>query len=206
MGPHLPRAALIAAVVVLGGCVAPPTRAHGSANDSSGSSAANAFLLESPAFASGESLPKEVTCDGRGTSPPLSIRDAPNRTISVAIEVVDPDAPIPVDAVRSPFTHWILWNTPLDRGTATFRPGAVPNGTIQGTNSNGTIGYEPPCPPVGSPQHRYVFEALALDVRLNLSTSAQRADLDSALRGHVLANATLMGLYARPLPALANGL
>ena len=68
-------------------------------------------------------------------------------------------------------------------------------GGAQGTNDFRKIGYGGPCPPSGT--HRYFFKLYALDTQLKLSSTATKADVESAMSGHVLAQAALMGRYAR---------
>jgi Raf kinase inhibitor-like YbhB/YbcL family protein len=74
---------------------------------------------------------------------------------------------------------------------------AEPDGDIrQGRNSFRKIGYNGPCPPPGKP-HRYYFKLYALDVELALSESTDKAALEKAMQGHILAQAQLMGRYGR---------
>jgi Raf kinase inhibitor-like YbhB/YbcL family protein len=72
----------------------------------------------------------------------------------------------------------------------------LPNGTAQGTNDFGRVGYGGPSPPPGKP-HRYFFKLYALDRPLDLQLGASRAQLLAAVKGHVLGEAQLMGTYAR---------
>lgn len=57
-----------------------------------------------------------------------------------------------------------------------------------------------PCPPQGSPPHRYVFTLHALDAPLDLPEGSSRQELEDAIDGRVLATTTLTGLYARAIP------
>jgi len=105
----------------------------------------------------------------------------------------DPDAPARV------WVHWLLYDLPatereLPEGVA--RKGELPSGARQGRNDFGKPGYGGPCPPAG-PAHRYYFRLYALDAKLELGGGATRADLERAMRGHVLAHAELMGRYRR---------
>ena len=65
----------------------------------------------------------------------------------------------------------------------------------QGTNDFGKSGYGGPCPPSGT--HRYFFKIFALDQKLELKAGAKRAELDSAMKGHIIAQGELMGRYTR---------
>lgn len=151
------------------------------------------WQLESSAFAAGATIPREHTCDGADRSPPLSWGPPPEKTQSLALIMHDPDAP------RGDWVHWVSFNLPpqvrqLDLGVP---PDAeLPNGARQGLNDFGRVGYGGPCPPRG-PAHRYFFRLYALDTRLSLPARSTRAQVESAMRGHVLAQTELMGRYSR---------
>jgi len=151
------------------------------------------FELSSIAFEQGQAIPKQATADGQNVSPPFQWSDAPEATRSFALICEDHDAP------RGTFTHWILFNIPADsRELGEGIPAALnlPNGTAQGTNDFGKTGYGGPSPPPGKP-HRYFFRLYALDRALHLSGGATKDQLLSTIKGHVLADADLMGIYGR---------
>ncbi len=143
--------------------------------------------LTSSAFANEEKIPVDYTCDGKKVHPPLSISGVPDGTKSFAIIVDDPDAP------AGTFTHWVIWN--IDAGTAQIASGVIPERSIEGTNSAGRTGYTPPCPPTGS--HRYFFTLFALDTTIGLDGKAKKADLEAAMKGHILEQTNLIGSYGR---------
>lgn len=157
------------------------------------------FSIVSPAFADFGYIPQEYSCDGAGRSPALVVAGSPSGTASVALVANDPDAPVPVIVLARNFTHWTVWNAPVD---ATFPAGSPPPGAVEGLSSAGSVGWTPPCPPPGSPPHRYQFLAFALDATLDLERGARRSELESAMRGHVLAKATLTGCYMRLVASL----
>jgi hypothetical protein len=66
----------------------------------------------------------------------------------------------------------------------------------QGNNDFRKPGYGGPCPPKGS-IHRYFFKVYALDVLLNLKPGSVKADVEKAMRGHILVQGQLMGKYGR---------
>ena len=150
------------------------------------------FELTSPAFAHGEPIPRKYTCDGEDISPPLRWSDPPQGTQSLALIADDPDAPI------GTWIHWVLYNLPAEtRGLPeTIPPDAdLPDGSQHGQNSWRRLGYGGPCPPSGT--HRYFFKLYALDAVLDLVASASKKQLLRAMERHVLAQAELMGVYAR---------
>lgn len=150
------------------------------------------FSLSSPAFVQGATIPPKYTCDESDQSPPLNWTGAPASVQSFALIMDDPDAP------AGTWVHWLIFNIPAN---ATGLPENMPtdptlvDGSIQGTNSWGRIGYGGPCPPSG--QHRYFFKLYALDARLSLDSKAAKPDLLKAMEGHILAQTELMGVYRR---------
>jgi Raf kinase inhibitor-like YbhB/YbcL family protein len=149
--------------------------------------------VTSAAFRHGDSIPKRHTCDGEDVSPELSWRGVPDGTETFALIMDDPDAP------RGVFTHWVYYNMPgLLRALPediekTERPD--PGGT-QGINDFGNVGYNGPCPPPG-PAHRYHLIMYAVDQVLKPPLGATKRELRAAMKGHVLAQGELVGLYKR---------
>lgn len=151
--------------------------------------------ISSPAFADGGPIPRAHTCDGADLSPPLLWEGAPAGTKSFALVVDDPDAP------NGTWVHWVLYG--LD-GTVSNLPAGLPTTPqitgpvrgVQGLNDFRRSGYGGPCPPPGRP-HRYVFTLHALDTSLSLPPGASKAVLLDAMKGHVLADARMIGTYGR---------
>ncbi len=149
--------------------------------------------LTSPAFKEGESIPSRHTCDGEDASPALKWSGVPGDAKSLALICDDPDAP------AGTWVHWVLYDLPP---SVTELPEALPasevtpQGAKQGTNDFRRVGYGGPCPPPGKP-HRYFFKLYALDAVLNLKPRATKQELESAIKGHVLAEGQLMGTYKR---------
>lgn len=141
--------------------------------------------LTSSAFTHEGTIPQQYTCDGSDVSPPLGIAEVPAGTMSLALVMDDPDAP------RGTWDHWVAFNIPVATDIAED-VGSLGKG---GKNSWGRVGYGGPCPPSGI--HRYFFTVYALDTDLALQEGAGKAAVFDALKGHVLAEATLMGRYSR---------
>ena len=151
------------------------------------------MLLTSSAFPEGAEIPSYYTGEGENASPELSWQDAPRQTKSFALVVHDPDAP-----VSGGFTHWVLYNIPSEAGRVEEKVPAeeqLPGLGMQGKNDFGKIGYLGPAPPSGT--HRYFFRLFALDRMLDLPPGATHKQLSAATKGHILAQAELMGIYER---------
>ena len=149
-----------------------------------------AFSLTSSAFQNDSFIPSKYTCDGdRTLSPPLSISDTPAGTASLALIMDDPD--VPKNLMPSGvFDHWLIWNLPATtRGFAEAAPEAK-----TGLNGMGQQGYMGPCPP--DREHRYFFKLYALDTNLTARIT-NKAELEAAMKGHILEQAELIGRYAR---------
>ena len=150
------------------------------------------FSLTSPAFSEGEAIPSQHTCDGANGSPRLQWTDPPAGTKSFACISDDPDAK------AGTWVHWVVYHIPP---SVRELPEAMPadveltNGTRQGMTDFGLPGYGGPCPPSGT--HRYCFTLYALDTTLSLPLGATKRQLEDAMQGHIVAQATLMGTYRR---------
>jgi Raf kinase inhibitor-like YbhB/YbcL family protein len=156
-----------------------------------------AMTLRSDAFADGQPIPRRYTEDGEDLSPPLAWSGPPDGTRELALIVDDPDAPR-----AKPWVHWVLYKIPADVRTLTEglpRTPAldIPPGARQGKNSWGTVGYRGPAPPKGHGTHHYHFRLYALDRPLAVAQGLDKSGLLEATRGHVLAEAELVGTYER---------
>lgn len=154
------------------------------------------FILSSPAFKAGGAIPARYTCKGADISPPLTWQGAPAATRSFALIVDDPDAPDPA-APKRVWVHWVVYDIPADIGALPegASPHALPRGAREGRNDGGETGYSGPCPPIG--RHRYFFKLYALGTTLpDLGPNATKADLERAMKGHVLGGVELIGTFA----------
>lgn len=152
-----------------------------------------AFEMKSSAFNPGQPIPVKYSCDGTDLSVPLSWTDPPSGVKSFALIADDPDAPM------GTWVHWVLYDLPaetraLDEGVP--KKDALRDGSKQGRNDFGRIGYGGPCPPPGKP-HRYFFKLYALDKKIGLRPQATKPELLDALKNHILTEAQLMGTYQR---------
>lgn len=143
--------------------------------------------LTSKAFTEGGEIPNKYASDGQNISPPLAWSDVPKEAKSLALIVEDPDAP------SGTFVHWVIVDLPpttkeLPEGISKPRGGHV------GLNDWKHAEWGGPAPPRG--RHRYVFRLYALDRELGLAKPTKR-ELDAAIAGHVLAQASLTGTYQK---------
>jgi Raf kinase inhibitor-like YbhB/YbcL family protein len=149
--------------------------------------------LSSADFEAGSEIPGYFTSDGENASPELSWKDAPEQTKSFVLIVHDPDAPR-----TGGFTHWVIYDMGPDTGHLEQN---VPHGEhipgvgTQGKNDAEKLGYVGPAPPSGT--HRYFFRLFALDAPLNLPPGATHKQVNAAMKGHILAQAELMGTYEK---------
>jgi Raf kinase inhibitor-like YbhB/YbcL family protein len=146
-----------------------------------------AIRVTSPAFQSNGHIPRQYTCDGKDINPPLMIANCPQGTRSIALICDDPDAPVGI------WVHWVIWN--IDPGVKEIKENTVPQGAVEGMNDFRKHAYGGPCPPSGT--HRYFFKVYALDSMLNISPNSTKADLEKAMKGHILGQGQLVGLYKR---------
>ena len=149
--------------------------------------------LTSGAFEEGAPIPARYTADDRDVSPPLRWTGAPEGAKSFVLLCDDPDAP------AGTWVHWVLYNVPggsreLTEGIPALAD--LPDGSRQGVNDFRRVGYGGPSPPPGK-AHRYFFRLYALDGLLKLAGQPRKGDVTAAMKGHVLAEAQLMGTYQR---------
>ena len=152
--------------------------------------------IKSLGFTDDAEMPAEYTCEGEDVSPALEWVEVPSGAKSLALIVDDPDAPDP-KAPKRTWVHWVLYNLPPDsRGLPrAVAPSALPKGTLEGVNDWKRTGYGGPCPPIG--RHRYFHKLYALDVVLADLSRPDKAKLERAMEGHVIAQAQLIGTYLK---------
>jgi Raf kinase inhibitor-like YbhB/YbcL family protein len=153
-----------------------------------------AMNLASSAFSHNGAIPKKHTCDGSDSSPPLSWSGVPTQAKSLVLIVDDPDAPDPA-APKMTWVHWVLYNLPPSAGGLAEGVTSLPAGTAEGTNDWQRTGYGGPCPPVG--RHRYFHKLYALDTLVQGLSRPNKAAIERAMQGHIIARAELIGTYER---------
>ena len=148
--------------------------------------------IKSTSFNHEDMIPAKYTCDGQNISPPLSWSGASEKTKSFALICDDPDAPVGL------WVHWVFFDIPASVNSLpekTSRQEEIAGLGKNGKNTSGRHGYDGPCPPGGT--HRYYFKLYALDTILNLKPGLTKDELLAAMKGHVLAEAQVMGKYKR---------
>jgi Raf kinase inhibitor-like YbhB/YbcL family protein len=178
---------------LLTGLVAKPVlHARAAVAQSAAQKQAEAKLqLTSSSFEADSALPAKYTCDGTDVSPALAWTEPPAGTQSFALVVDDPDVP------KKTVIHWLIYDLPavtreLPEGVPT--KANLPDGSRQGKNDHGKIGYSGPCPPPGA-AHHYFFKLYALDYKTGLKPKATVADVEKAIKGHILAQAELIARF-----------
>jgi hypothetical protein len=159
-----------------------------------------AMRLTSSSFADGSVIPDKYTQQAGpdAISPQLVWSNVPPGTQTFALLFHDPD--VAINKKLEDVTHWIAWNIP---GTATSLAEAVKadatlaDGTVQGKNRGGRVGYMGPGAPANAPEHHYTFELFALDTKLDLGPDASRDDVMKAIDGHILSKAVWEGRFHR---------
>ncbi len=173
----------------------------------------SSIIFTSPTFHEKRRIGKKHTCteisaNVPNISPPLGWENLPEGTVSLALTMDS------LEVEGAERVHWVMWNMPptltaLEENVD--HADVLPDGTAQGTNGKGEVGYLGPCPPAivsgfgeaGSATHKqganvegiekYFFKLYALDTKLELPPSTTKADLLKAMDGHILAAGDLEG-------------
>ncbi len=152
--------------------------------------------VRSPAFKPGARWPRQFTADGKDISPPVQWIHVPPHVKSFAVIVEDTDAPGP-----QAFIHWVIWDIPatargLPAGVKTVLCPKSPQGSRQGKNNFGNIGYGGPAPPPGKLHHYHIL-VYALNNMPHVPAGATAKRLILAMDGHLVAWGHMVGLYGR---------
>lgn len=147
--------------------------------------------LTSTAFDYGATIPAKYTCDSDNINPPLRFDDVPGEAKSLVLILEDPDVPrnLRKDGM---WDHWVVYDIPPD--VREIAEHAEPPG-VYGAGTSGSQKYQGPCPP--DREHRYFFKLFALDAKLDLPPKSPKSRVQEVMKGHILAQAELMGRYSR---------
>ena len=177
------------------------------------------IVFTSPVFNEKRRIPKTHTCteisaNVPNISPPLAWEGLPDGAVSLALIVHS------LEVEGEERVHWVMWNMPptlagLEEGVE--HAAKLADGTAQGTNGVGEVGYFGPCPSViiqgsggqgGGQKKRdieqYYFKLYALDTMLDLPSSTTKADLLKAIDGHILASGELVGERQGPIKVIEH--
>ena len=138
-------------------------------------------------FENNGTIPSRYTCDGRDINPPFDITGVPARTKSLILIMDDPDA------VFGTWVHWVVSN--INPKISKIEEGETPKEAIECRTSFGQPGYGGPCPPGGT--HHYFFKLYALGTKLNITSVETKEGIEKLMKGHILAQAEIVGLYSR---------
>lgn len=133
--------------------------------------AAMVLTLTAP-WADGETIPDQFRCAGPDASPEISWTGVPDGTQSLALVLVDEDAP--------DYVHWVVAN--IDPSTTALLAGSVDPNAVQATNSAGSVGFAGPCPPAGE-SHAYSLTLYALDQVLEVQNGDEGVAMQDAIYG-----------------------
>jgi Raf kinase inhibitor-like YbhB/YbcL family protein len=157
------------------------------------------LTLTTTAFPDGGIIPPKYTqLSANPVSPQLDWTNVPDNVVSFALIMHDPDT-APQRKVED-ILHWMTFNIP---GTVRSLPEGVPanatlpDGTVQAKSFRGAVGYMGPGAGAQGPYHHYTWELYALDIKLDLTPDATRADVLKAMDGHVVAKAAMHGRFHR---------
>lgn len=133
---------------------------------------ATVVLTLSAPWADGETLPDQFRCAGPESSPEISWTGVPAEAKSLALVLIDEDAP--------DYVHWVVAN--IDPSTTTLLAGSVDPNAVQAKNSAGSVGFAGPCPPAGE-THQYSLSLYALDQVLEVQNGDDGAAMQDAIYG-----------------------
>lgn len=149
--------------------------------------------VTSKAFINEGTIPVKYTCAGENVSPPLTIRNIPFGTRTLALIVEHPNTS------KGDMTEWIAWNIIPD---GVISEDNLPG--ITGKNSGGMRSYTGACPKDLQGLHHYKFRIYAIDKTLKLDKESDRAALEAAMAGHILETAELTAHFgSEAIPPVA---
>jgi Raf kinase inhibitor-like YbhB/YbcL family protein len=186
-------------IALLTGCVnapaataiVPPTNTTESITSPISQQQTSGFTLTSTDVADGGRLPIEYTCDGDGSTLPLTWSGAPDGTQSYAVIMHHVAAP---DEIH---WYWVLYNIPAEMTSLPKNVSGI--GTLGNNINNGLVEYSPPCSQ-GPGDKEYIYTVYALSAQPQITVAAEevnRAVMLDAIKDITLASAELHTIYAR---------
>lgn len=138
--------------------------------------------VDSPQLRDGKPLPREYSCKGPGTSPPLRWSSEPLPDAkSIAVVVDDNNA-------SSAAVHWVMYN--IDPRTTLLGEDAAsspPLDSSQAKVTGGKAGYQPPCQPEGN----YRFSVYVLSERVVFKSEPTLREVLQAIANQTIARGRL---------------
>lgn len=156
------------------------------------------LLVESAAFPDGGVVPAKYSFAGGNTQPDFKISNAPEGTVAYAIIFHDID--VALAGGTDDVLHWTAWNIPATAPVTQIVEGKLPDGSVVGKNITGQNTYMGPGAPPGPRYHHYVWEVYALNAKLDLPSTATKAELLEAMKGKVVAKAAYVGRFKGEAP------
>ncbi|XP_073281646.1 uncharacterized protein [Primulina huaijiensis] len=160
------------------------------------------FRLASSNIEAEGRLPRQYTEEGQGAkknlSPPLEWYNVPEGTKSLALIVLDVDAPDPAGPIV-PWTVWVVVNIPpslkgLPEGFSGKKEESGDYAhVIEGYSDLKKPGWNGPKLPDHG--HRFEFKIYALDDELHLGNKVTKDKVVEAIEGHVLGEAVLNAVF-----------
>ena len=161
------------------------------------------FTVTSPAFQDGAALPQKYAskvvgdqqCGGENISPPLSWTNVAAGTKSFAVIAYDSDG----NKGLQGNIHWVAYDiaptaTSLGEGAGSVEP----KDFVGGMNGRKLNVYFGPCAPANEQPHHYLFSVFATDLPPGqLGPDNTRDDLQTKLKGHVLASGSIVARFSR---------
>lgn len=166
-----------------------------------GKAASAPFTVTSSSFSDGGMLTKKNAaddpmrmCGGENVSPALAWSNAPAKTKSFVVFMLDPEG-----LLGQGVSHWVGYNIPAN--VTRFAEGEITKGSANFVGGKGTRDnalYIGPCPPIGDSPHHYVFTVVATELEpTSLKPGMTRDEVYAAIKGHTLGGATIVGRFAR---------
>jgi Raf kinase inhibitor-like YbhB/YbcL family protein len=163
--------------------------------------AAAPFMVTSSSFSDGGMLTRKNAaddpmrmCGGRNVSPALAWSNAPAKTKSFVVFMLDPEG-----LLGQGVSHWVGYDIPAS--VTSFAEGELTKGSKNFAGGKGTRDnalYIGPCPPTGDAPHHYVFTVVATDLEPGaLKPGLTRDEVYAAIKGHTVGGTTIIGKYAR---------